>query len=288
MTYFDLPTGLLETNDFRLEYLLNSSLRIARLVYKPTGVNIFAETPDFTFTTDYGKYYLRGGHRLWISPETWDLTYAEENKTIQVEEISNGVILRQNGTTPRYIYKEIYVQMDPGTSRVHLLHSIRNDSTKIITCAPWGLTMLAPGGTAILPLRKPSQNPSGLLPDRNLVLWPYTKFNDPRLDLRDDVVFVHTNNIDTAFKLGMYSPTGWMAYLYQGVAFIKRTTVIPTAKYPDHGCNTEMYTNGTFVELESLGGLKEIKPGESVELEEDWEVKPFAGSPGDLFTSLLG
>ncbi len=50
--------------------------------------------------------------------------------------------------------------------------------------------------------------------------------------------------------------------------------------YPDFGCNCETYTAGTFIELESLGPLEVVAPGESVQHLERWSL--FEGEMGVL------
>jgi hypothetical protein len=42
------------------------------------------------------------------------------------------------------------------------------------------------------------------------------------------------------------------------------------ARYPDGGCNFELFTNPEFLELETLGPLVELKPGEMAEHVERW------------------
>ena len=286
MTYFDLETGTIENEHLIVEYLRDSSLRLIRLIHKPTGINLFAETPDFNFDTARGKYYLRGGHRLWVSPESWDITYALEHQDIQCDRLENGIVLKQNGTSACNLSKEIRVEMDVHESRIRLTESIRNDTSMLLTCSPWGLSMMAPGGTAIAPLRTASEQPGGLLPDRNLVLWPYTHLTDPRLDLRDSVVMIHSNDRREALKIGIRSPQGWLAYLYHGLAFVIHSVYQDAVTYPDYGCNMEVYTNGVFVELEILAGLSDLAPGHQVTLKEEWEVFPFSGTPEALFDQL--
>lgn len=286
MSYFNIPSAVLENDVIKLEYLTEASLRLIRLVYKPTGLNLFAETPEANFDTGHGPYFLRGGHRLWVTPETWDLTYADEVHSIQVEASANSLVLKQTGSAPYFIYKEIRVEMDPREGRLHLVQSIRNDSTKTVHCGPWGLSMMAPGGDVIVPTRPQGRAETGLLPDRGLVLWPYTRLQDPRLEILDDSVRVHTNTLDQTFKIGLRSPQGWLAYLYKGVAFVLRSPFDMTAHYPDFGCNAEVYTNGVFVELEVLAGQAGLEPGAWLHLEEDWEVFPFAGNDEDLFKKL--
>lgn len=286
MSYFNIPSAVIENDLIQLEYLTEASLRLVKLIFKPTGLNLFAETPEVSFETGHGPYYLRGGHRLWVTPETWDLTYADEPRSVQVEASPHSLVLKQSGSEPFYIYKEIRVQIDPKEGRIHLVQSIRNDSTKPVHCGPWGLSMMAPGGEVIVPSRPQGAAATGLLPDRSLVLWPYTSFKDPRLEIQDDSVRVHTNTQPQAFKVGLRSPQGWLAYLHHDVAFVLRTPFDLTAHYPDYGCNAEVYTNGVFVELEVLAGMAELEPGAWLHLEEDWEIFPFSGSPDELFKKL--
>jgi hypothetical protein len=45
---------------------------------------------------------------------------------------------------------------------------------------------------------------------------------------------------------------------------------VPGAKYPDSGCNFELYTDPGFLELESLAPLATLAPGQKAEHVEDW------------------
>ena len=44
----------------------------------------------------------------------------------------------------------------------------------------------------------------------------------------------------------------------------------PGDTYPDHGCNTETYTDPSMLEVETLGALKKIQPDGNVEHTEHW------------------
>jgi hypothetical protein len=279
MAFHQLQTGVLENETIRLEYHTEQSLRIIRCIYKPTGKNLFAETPDFSFPTSYGKYTLRGGHRLWVSPETWDLTYAEENPIIQCGAGRNQLSLKQVGLAPAKISKEIHIDLDPATPVVQVKQIVRNDSDTDIEIAAWGLSMMAPGGSVIVPVRNQESARTGLLPDRALILWPYASLNDRRLDLQDDSIMLHSNTTDDPFKLGLRSPLARLVYLKDGIAFEKHTYFDSQAAYPDFGCNLEVYTNQNFVELEVLSGIQKVAPGGEIELREEWKVYPFTAEP---------
>ena len=56
---------------------------------------------------------------------------------------------------------------------------------------------------------------------------------------------------------------GWAAYARQGLLFVKRIPYDPKAAYTDHGSNTEVYTEARFFEVESLGPLVTLVPGQT-------------------------
>jgi hypothetical protein len=74
------------------------------------------------------------------------------------------------------------------------------------------------------------------------------------------------------FKIGYRNTEGWGAYLLNGYMFVKLYSPIPSEEYPDYGSTFETYMDNYFVELESLGPLKTIEPGEFAEHIESWYV----------------
>jgi hypothetical protein len=103
-------------------------------------------------------------------------------------------------------------------------------------------------------------------------LWPYSRLNDERLELDDDLVLVHGRSAARALKIGMYNPYGWIAYLLDGTLFVKRFAVDTVRAYPDMGSNVEVYVKDSCVELETLGVLTRLEPQETVCYEETWEI----------------
>jgi hypothetical protein len=128
------------------------------------------------------------------------------------------------------------------------------------------------GGVAIFPQPTGNVDEAGLLSNRQLVIWPYTRIGEPRLLLRDDFILIHAIPDLPPIKIGYLNPHGWMAYWLDGVFFVKRFNVEMSAPYPDHGCNAESYCNNQFIELETLGPLTKLEPGTSVLHAETWEV----------------
>jgi hypothetical protein len=54
--------------------------------------------------------------------------------------------------------------------------------------------------------------------------------------------------------------------------FIKQFDYQPKANYPDMGCSAEVFTNQLMTEIETLGPLTRLAPGESVEHIETWHL----------------
>jgi hypothetical protein len=65
---------------------------------------------------------------------------------------------------------------------------------------------------------------------------------------------------------------GWIAYLVDGYLFVKHFHRVEDAQYPDNNVNCEIYTDERILELETLGPLTDLKPGQSIQHEEQWSL----------------
>jgi hypothetical protein len=71
-------------------------------------------------------------------------------------------------------------------------------------------------------------------------------------------------------KLGLLNKQRWCAYHLKGELFIKTFDYDPNSKYADYGCNNEVWGDGTFIELESLGPFAKIPSQGMAEHTEQW------------------
>lgn len=263
-------TGILENKFLQLEYL-SKSLRIVR--FSPKGKdNLFADLGSLSTETPYGKFYFRGGHRLWHSPEVMPRTYIPDNDGATISEIPNGVRIEMPAEAWTNISKSIEIQLNPDQPQVILRHELRNDGAWTVQFSIWALTMLKLGGVGIFPQPVGNVDEAGLLANRQLSIWPYTKMGDPRLTLRDDFILIHATAGLPPIKFGYLNPHGWQAYWIDGVLFVKRFEPQANAQYPDNGCNTESYCNNQFIELESLSPFETVSPGQTIAHTELWEI----------------
>ena len=137
---------------------------------------------------------------------------------------------------------------------------------------PWAVTMLRPGGEAILPLQSETDDPHGLWANRQLVFWPYTDIRSAHLTLSNRSVIVTANMTTGALKIGAPNPTGWMAYRFQNTLFVKRSVYQPDRVYLDRQASSQIYCNPSVIELETLGPVLNLAPGQSTQHQEIWQV----------------
>lgn len=239
------------------------------------GQNLFHEVKEDLGKTGGSEWRPYGGHRLWHAPEQMPRTYAPDNGPVQYTWDGQTLVLTQPVEVSTGIVKQIEITLSPDENRVKLVHRLVNKNLWDIEAAPWCLTVMAPGGRAILPQEPYRPHSEYLLPARPIVLWYYTDMRDPRwmwgsryIQLRQDPTVPKDDRGKQ--KVGMLNKQGWMAYLLRGEVFLKRYGYDPNATYPDYGCNTEVFTNADMLEMETLGPLGKIPAGGSVEHVEHW------------------
>ena len=266
MTTSPLPFESIENSFLRVDYLTTVGPRIIGLYAKQAKTELLVQTPDIHWPTPHGEYYLYGGHRVWKAPEDSFYNCPEDNVTVVGE---NDRVRLRSGVDASGLQKEISFCLDE--NRVLLTHEITWHGQEPIELAPWTITQLPLGGVAILPQ---SDITAGSMPTRSLAIWPYASVADPRLELHDDLILVYGSAEQKYFKAGNYNPFGWAAYLLDKVLFVKRFPVSDFYTLPDMGSNVETFVWDAYLELETLGKLTLLNPGESVIFEETWEVIP--------------
>jgi hypothetical protein len=274
---------VLENNHFRLECLAQAGPRVVRLIPHWTGENLFAEVPSFSTKTPAGEYQYFGGHRFWYAPESFTQTYIPDSHGISIKEVQDGIRLIGMDEPGTGIRKIITIQMSPTRPFIILKHKLQNHGQVSMRLAPWAITMMRPRGTAILPQQQGNVDADGLLPNRQFVLWSYTRWDDPRLQLGDEYIIVKSDSIQQPFKFGYFNPHGWLGYVYDDVLFLKRFGVRRDKEYADYGCNSEIYSNHRATELESLGPLVDLHPHEDIVHTETWEIYRDDEIPKELF-----
>ena len=238
------------------------------------GENLFKEmSPEEEGRLTAGQEWrLYGGHRIWVGPEEPHYTYAADNSPVAVD-ASGDELIAAAPVDVAGIQKQISVRLEPSGTGVTVRHRLVNKSRWPLRFAPWALTMMAPGGTAIALFPPRGTHPEHLAPSNPLVMWRFTNLSDPRwgffekyLTLRQDPERDHPE------KLGLFRAPTVAAYLLDGDLFVKTFDPPATGDYPDMGSSFETFTNDLFLELETLGPVTEVQPDGFADHVETWRL----------------
>jgi len=275
--YLDLPNCIRLSNG-EVEVIVSTDVGPRILHYSLVGgENIFGLHADAEVETALGRFKPYGGHRLWVAPENMPNSYAPDNSPIEYEfnEARNSIRLKQAVENVTKTQKEIIVTLNEMGSGVSINHKITNCGAETIEIAAWALTIMRGGGEALIP-NEPfaAYDAETLLPIRNLTLWSYTDLSDSRWQFDKDFIRLRVDGEKSEpQKIGVLNKQGWAAYQFQNLQFIKQFDSIENVVYPDMNSNTELYTAGDFIEIESLAPLKKVKPNQSTKHIEHWELK---------------
>lgn len=250
------------------------------------GENLFASLPDSTLECPgKGIFHLYGGHRLWYAPEDPKCTYLPDDSPVEIVPHETDLLVRQDVEAETGIQKSLRIHLEPDSPKVIVEHSLTNHGLSPLTCAPWAITQMNPGGVALLPQNRDFFADNPTLPNRTITLWPYTDINSVHITWGNDLILVWATMSEGMLKVGFTNPRGWLAYWLKGTLFIKRASFHPDREYYDFGSSSECYCNAEFLELETLGPITTLNPGDSVAHFETWKVivnVPWLNEPRDI------
>lgn len=227
---------------------------------------------------------MRGGWRLWVAPERYATTYALDNTPCVVTRAGPATLAVSGPPQPAAsVRKTVRVTMDAVRPRIVVESRIANVGAAPVTLAPWTLAALRPGGRAFVPLDVGS--PEAFDEIRRVILWSYTRIDDPRYRFGDALVAVDhaivangprpttiaPGRTSDESKIGVDSRAGWAAYLSGTTLLVTRASVESGAR-ADGGATLEVYSSREFIELEHLGPLRELGGGDEAVLQEDWWI----------------
>lgn len=224
-----------------------------------------------------------GGHRLWHAPEIPPRNMAPDNDAVQVEAVPGGAVFVQPTEASTGLQKAIeIVGDDRGGFRIR--HRLTNHNLWAVEAAVWPISVMAAGGTAIVPMPPRGVHPEVIAPSNPVVLWGYTDMADPRFVWGRECILVHHDGqAEQAQKVGTWVPAGWVAYARAGRMVLKTfeldAEAFAAGRYPDMGSNVEVFTNADILEVETLGPRMQIQPGQTVEHAERWSLLDDVAQP---------
>lgn len=241
------------------------------------GRNHLAELPEMTLPCPgSGDFHLRGGSRLWAAPEDPRFTYRPDDDPVGVEEIVDGVRLVTRPDPVSETHREIEIRVT-GPERFSFDYRVVNRAEHPQRLAAWAITMMKPLGRAFLPVLTGDFDEGGFQGQRNIVLWSYSRNDDPRYVVHDGALEVRSavmadGPFSVPFKVGTSMRRGWVAHYRDGLLLVKYAGHDEDRDYADMGASGQIYSHGDFTELETLGPLTDLAPGDAAEHHEEWAV----------------
>jgi hypothetical protein len=264
---------LLTNGEVELVVTLDVGPRV--IAYRtPGGFNVMKNYQEMMGGVNEPEWQIRGGHRFWLAPEDLTRTYFADNRPVtwkKIDELTVDIIAPPEAE---------YGVQKTGT-RVSVTLTVTNTGSTPTELAPWGPTVMAPGGVEVIPLPAKAPHPGHVSnaktpadygPNQEIILWPYFSFSDPRWTFGKKYILLRQDVNRGPTKIGLAHREGWVGYVNGGTMFVKRFDYREGALYPDRGTRYQTFSNEDMLEMETVGEMVSLRPGQTASLAETWEL----------------
>ena len=186
----------------------------------------------------------------------------------------------------------VEVALDGARPELQIRHGFKNrrDQPRRIAC--WALNVIRPdAGVGVTPWRTGGR--------RSLLFWPHTDPNEAGIYLgpRALALDYRIEPQNRWQKIGTNGDAGWIAFVWNETALKSTVAHVADAEYPEN-CGTVTMFNATsevfdgkprFGEIENVGPLSELKPGDILWMEQTLElIVGVAGDDPESWVEQLG
>ncbi|MBI3240917.1 MAG: hypothetical protein HYZ49_01320 [Chloroflexi bacterium] len=212
-----------------------------------------------------GNWMNWGGYKTWLAPQSrWPDPNALSDEMDNVEwavvgqtdsPVATSLHLRGPIIPWSGLQLSRQITLRAGEKKVAVRESIHNASDTTQTWAAWAVAQFPTPGWAVYPSEGAR---------KTLALTP-PKFRRDQLHFKGD----------KKWKTGALTSEGWGEYQAKNWAKSFRASFAPHANLPHpDNCNLETWSNTdpAYMELEWLGPLVTLKPGESWAFETEWFI----------------
>lgn len=212
---------------------------------------------------DIGPEFLLPPHPvLWSGPWRAEITGERAGRLTSEIDSATGIQL----------VRDFVLASD--SSRLRCTQTMINRGPGPRAVCHWSRTFAHPGGTCVVPLNPASRYPLGFLAyvagEEKIDFRPEP---DPSVQVRDGLLFIGGRSRYRKFAID--ASEGWLAYLQpDGLLFAKRFPVYPNRPYGEIAANSlaVWYDVERACELEPIGPLEPLAPGERAAFTEEWSL----------------
>ena len=223
-----------------------------------------------------------GGVRTWfMEPQqtaSSRLPGDQPGQFVECAESSAWVKAQPDPTTQLAL--EIEATLQPAHAAVHIVHRLRNCSSRPRDLALWSILGLPRTGNVTARSETPADPPG------SLIFWPSLSREHPALRWSHDGVGIELTaspQAERPFKLGIRTLDGTLQWHYPTGSLGTKVTRSGEGCYPEGGGDCTLYA-GRIAELEHVGPLTRILPGQAVTMEQSIWFEPTRGASLDSVT----
>ncbi|MCC4211260.1 hypothetical protein [Leeuwenhoekiella parthenopeia] len=265
---------LLENKNTRV--ILNPNLGGSVLEYSLHGKNILFENPKHDGRIWKGgeeRFEVPGG-RMDVGPEKttpfrasffnkWQAKITGKLSATMTSPIDTVLGLK--------LIREFI--LDSESSRLTCTQTIENTGNIPQAYAHWSRTLAKGGGICLIPIAQNKRLPQGYALYRDQQTIDFNPVPEKNIRKRNGILEILGPT--SVPKFAIESDAGWIAYIHQNdLLFIKTFPVYPDKLYGDMLSNqvSIWYYKNEKCEIEPLGPLEVIKPGQRISFTETWDL----------------
>ena len=198
------------------------------------------------------------GSTFWTSPQKeWNWPPVPEyDKNPYEAQLADGVLTLTSQVSEKLKYRvKKQFCIDKKDPSIAITYTILNEDDKPRSVAPWEITRVANDGIIFFDAKVEDITPQGLLDFRAAhgAVWY----------LADEQANNRKINADGK---------GWLAYCANGLLLVKKFDDLDPSQPAEGEAEIQVYVNRgkTYIELESQGACRSLKPGEALTMTVKW------------------
>ena len=202
------------------------------------------------------------GSTFWTSPQAeWNWPPVPEyDKKPYEAQLDGGVLTLTSQVSEKLKYRvKKQFRIDDSDKSIAITYSIINEDDKTRSVAPWEITRVPNDGVIFFDADVNAITPSGLLDFKAAhgAVWYQADAQEQNRKINAD-------------------GKGWLAYCANGLLLVKKFDDLKASEPAEGEAEIQVYVNRgkTYIELESQGACRSLKPGESLTMTVKWYLAP--------------